>query len=95
MHVTPSKRGNTVVPFGITWTTNTTKKFGERFRTFSVYNHFGTCTVTLENCGNVMTIPVGVTVNFDAAEGSGGEVNKFVTDSFTVTADNCVIVGTI
>jgi|TARA_B110000858_G_scaffold197295_1_gene258473 hypothetical protein len=94
MHVTPNKRVNTVIPYGITWTTNTTKKFGQRFRTFSVYNHLGTCTVTLYN-GNTMTIPVGITVNFDAAEGSGREVNTFITDSFSVTADNCVIIGTI
>lgn len=97
MHVTPNKRSNTVIPYGITWTTNTTKTFGQRFRTFSVYNHFGTCTITLKDSNNVMTIPVGVTVNFDAAEGGNGdgEVNRFVSNSFKVTADNCVIVGTI
>ena len=95
MLTTPSKRKNIVVPYGITWTTNTTKEFHQRFRTFSVYNHAGSCLVTLADSGNVMSIPVGVTVNFDAAEGSGREINTFVTGSFTVTADNCVIVGTI
>ena len=94
MFITPNQRHQTVIPFGETGAL-TAKVYRERFRTFSVYNNSGTCTVTLKDSGNVMTIPVGVTVNFDAAEGRGGDVNKFVTESFTVTATDCVIVGTI
>ena len=95
MLTTADKRVNTVIPYGITWTTNTTKLFHQRFRTFSVYNHSGVCTVTLRDSGNVMTIPVGITVNFDAAEGRNNEVNTFVTKSFEVTGTSVVIVGTI
>ena len=94
MHVTPNMRNNTVIPFGETGAISN-HTYTHRFRTFSVYNNSGTCTVTLKASGNVMTIPVGVTVNFDAAEGREKDVNRFVTESFTVNATDCVIVGTI
>jgi hypothetical protein len=96
MFTTPKQRDNTVIPFGETGDLGgSPKKYNYRFRTFSVYNNSGTCTVTLMDSGNVMTIPVGVTVNFDAAEGRAGDVNRFVSGSFTVEATDCVIVGTI
>ena len=96
MHVTPNMRDNTVIPFGETGNLGgSPKTYSHRFRTFSVYNNSGSCTVTLKASGNVMTIPVGVTVNFDAAEGRSGDVNRFVSESFTVEATDCVIVGTI
>ena len=94
MHVTPNMRDNTVIPFGETGAISN-KVYKQRFRTFSVYNNSGTCTVTLKDSGNVMTIPVGVTVNFDAAEGRSKDVNRFVTESFKVNATDCVIIGTI
>tara|TARA_B100000902_G_C27200405_1_gene858752 strand:+ start:671 stop:961 length:291 start_codon:yes stop_codon:yes gene_type:complete len=96
MFTTPNQRDNAVIPFGETGNLGgSPKTYQHRFRTFSVYNNSGTCTVTLKASGNVMNIPVGVTVNFDAAEGRAGDVNRFVTGSFTVEASDCVIVGTI
>jgi hypothetical protein len=94
MFISPNQRTQIVIPFGETGIL-VAKTYKERFRTFSFYNNSGTCTITLKDSGNVMTIPVGVTVNFDAAEGRGSDVNTFVTESFTVSATDCVIVGTI
>lgn len=80
-----------VVPFGFTGSL-VNKTFGEMFRTFSILNNSGTCTVTMPN-GNVMTIPVGVTVNWDAGSQSN-KLNKLKRDTITVTANDCVIVAT-
>ena len=42
-----------------------------------------------------MTIPVGVTVNFDAATEGNNIINKFPSQVFEVNATDCVVVGTI
>lgn len=80
-----------VVPFGFTGSLN--KTFGEMFRTFSILNNDGICTVTMPN-GNVMTIPVGVTVKWDAGSQSN-KLNRLKRNTFKVTANDCVIVATI
>tara|TARA_R100000278_G_C5454306_1_gene158549 strand:+ start:213 stop:497 length:285 start_codon:yes stop_codon:yes gene_type:complete len=89
-----NKRTNVVIPFGETGAI-TNKVYGNMFRTFSVYNNSGTCQVTIMENGNVMTIPVGVTVNFDAATEGNDTINKFPAKVFKVNATDCVIVGTL
>jgi|TARA_B110000908_G_scaffold97496_1_gene115116 hypothetical protein len=89
-----SKMMNIVIPYGQTGAI-ANKIFNEKFRTFSVYNNSGTCTVTIMENGNVMTIPVGVTVNFDAATEGNNIINKFPSQVFKVNATDCVVVGTI
>ena len=42
-----------------------------------------------------MTIPVGVTVNFDAATEGNNTINKFPSQAFEVNATDCVVVGTL
>ena len=91
MQLKPSTLTNIVSPFGVTGAL-TAKTFSQRFRTFSVHNASGACSVTVN--GDVMTIPVGVTVNFDAGT-QHGVTNKFKHNSFTVTAEDCVIIGTL
>ena len=81
-----------VVPFGFTGSL-LNKTFGEMFRTFSIYNTSGTCTVTMPN-GNVMIIPQRVTAKWDAGSQSN-KLNRLKRNTFTVTADDCVIVATI
>ena len=81
-----------VTPFGFTGSL-AAKTFLEKFRTFSILNNSGVCTVTMPN-GNVMTIPVGVTVNWDAGT-QYRKLNKLKGSTITVTADDCVIVATI
>jgi len=93
MEVKANKRVNTIIPFGVTGAL-AAHTFTQKFRTFSVYNNSGSCVITLRE-GNVMTIPVGITVNFDAATEGNNTVNKFMTRSFTVEADDCVVIGTI
>ena len=44
--------------------------------------------------GNVMNIPVGVTVNWDAGS-QYRKLNKLKSSTITVTANDCVIVATI
>jgi hypothetical protein len=81
-----------VTPFGLTGNlVNYT--FLEKFRTFSILNNSGGCTVTMPN-GNVMNIPVGVTVNWDAGTQTG-RLNKLKGATITVNASDCVIVATI
>lgn len=94
MQVQANKRTNVIIPFGVTGELSAFR-FNQLFRTFSVYNGSGTCTLTLRDSGNVMDIPVGITVNFDAATEGNNTVNRFQTGSFTVDATDCVIVGTI
>ncbi len=89
-----NKMTNIVIPFGQTGAI-TNKIYNEQFRTFSVYNNSGTCTVKIRENGNVMTIPVGVTVNFDAATEGNNTINKFPSQAFEVNATDCVVVGTI
>ena len=91
MQLKPSTLTNIVSPFGVTGAL-TAKTFAQRFRTFSVHNTTGLCTVTVG--GTDMVIPVGVTVNFDAGT-QPGVTNKFKHNSFTVTAEDCVIIGTL
>tara|TARA_R110001592_G_C13156192_1_gene748546 strand:- start:2234 stop:2521 length:288 start_codon:yes stop_codon:yes gene_type:complete len=81
-----------VTPFGFTGSL-AAKTFLEKFRTFSILNNSGGCTVTMPN-GNVMNIPVGVTVNWDAGT-QYRKLNKLKSATITVTADDCVIVATI
>ena len=88
------KMTNLVIPFGETGNISN-KVYQQQFRTFSVYNNSGTCQVTIMENGNVMTIPVGVTVNFDAATEGNNTINKFPTESFKVDATDCVVVATI
>lgn len=90
MLVKPSKLVNTVRPYGKTG--NISNSFNERFRTFSVHNVSGTCEVIIDE--NVMMIPVGLSVNFDAGSDSG-VINKFTRGSFRVNADDCIIIGTL
>lgn len=89
-----SKMTNIVIPFGQTGAISN-KIYNEKFRTFSVYNNSGTCTVKIKENGNVMTIPQGVTVNFDAATEGNNIINKFPSQVFEVNATDCVVVGTI
>ena len=91
MRVKAGKTTNDILPFGKTGAVSHT--FTERFRTFSIYNNTGSCIVTPIN-GSPMTIPVGVTVNWDAAT-EDKFVNRFKTRSFKVVAADCVIVGTL
>tara|TARA_Y100000361_G_C11024898_1_gene271611 strand:- start:131 stop:418 length:288 start_codon:yes stop_codon:yes gene_type:complete len=81
-----------VTPFGFTGSL-AAKTFLEKFRTFSILNNSGACNVTMPN-GNVMAIPVGVTVNWDAGS-QYRKLNKLKGGTITVTADDCVIVATI
>jgi len=81
-----------VTPFGFTGSL-AAKTFLEKFRTFSILNNSGACNVTMPN-GNVMAIPVGVTVNWDAGS-QYRKLNKLKGATITVTADDCVIVATI
>ena len=81
-----------VTPFGFTGSL-AAKTFTEMFRTFSILNNSGVCTVTMPN-GNVMNIPVGVTVNWDAGS-QYRKLNKLKSSTITVTANDCVIVATI
>ena len=81
-----------VTPFGFTGNL-AAYTFLEKFRTFSILNNSGACTVTMPN-GNVMNIPVGVTVNWDAGTQSN-KLNKLKSATLTVTASDCVIVATI
>lgn len=90
MLVKPSKLVNSIKPFGMTGVVN--QIFNNRFRTFSVHNVSGTCTVTVS--GDDMIVPEGVTVNFDAGS-DNGVINRFTGKSFGVVATNCIIVGTI
>lgn len=80
-------------PFGVTGSyTNYT--FLEKFRTFSILNNSGTCTVQMPQ-GNTMSIPVGVTVNWDAGSQSN-KLNKLKGGSITIVqADDCVVVATV
>ena len=87
----PSQLVKTIGAFGESGAIATT--YNQKFRTFSVYNNGGACAVTLAN-GNVVAIPDGVTVSWDAGQ-QDGVINKFHTASFTVAADDCIIVGTI
>tara|TARA_R110000737_G_scaffold54717_1_gene77172 strand:- start:2978 stop:3262 length:285 start_codon:yes stop_codon:yes gene_type:complete len=81
-----------VTPFGFTGSL-VSYTFLEKFRTFSILNNSGSCTVTMPN-GNVMNIPVGVTVNWDAGTQSQ-RLNKLKGATLTVDAQDCVIVATI
>lgn len=67
--------------------------YNQKFRTFSVYNTAGACIVRMAN-GNICTIPEGITVSWDAGS-QDGVINRFHRKSFTVTADDAIIVGTI
>jgi len=69
------------------------KTYIQKFRTFSILNNSGTCFVYMPQ-GNTMTIPVGVTVNWDAGSQSG-KLNKLKGGTITVDATDCVIVATI
>ena len=91
MRVKAGKTTNDILPFGQTGTIDHT--YTERFRTFSVYNNSGTCYVTPIN-GSTMTIPVGVTVNWDASA-EDKFVNRFKTMSFKLDATDAVVVGTL
>lgn len=90
--VVASNQVSIVTPFGFTGSL-AAKTYTERFRTFSILNNSGVCTVTMPN-GNVMSIPVGVTVNWDAGT-QYRKLNKLRGSTITVTADDCVIVATI
>ena len=81
-----------VTPFGFTGAL-AAHTYKEKFRTFSILNNSGTCSVTMPN-GNVMNLPVGVTVNWDAGSQTN-KLNKLKSATFTVTATDCVIVATI
>lgn len=81
-----------VTPFGFTGAM-VSYTFLEKFRTFSILNNSGSCTVKMPN-GNTMTIPVGVTVNWDAGSQTG-RLNKLKSATITVNAQDCVIVATI
>ena len=91
MLVKPNKLVNAIKPFGKTGAINDT--FNNRFRTFSVYNISGGCDVVV-NGENTMTIPAGVTVNFDAGS-DNNVINRFTSKSFNVVCQDCIIVGTI
>ena len=89
-------RKSKIVKMVTTWGRKTDQKYlYKKFRTFSVYNNSGTCTVKIKENGNIMTIPVGVTVNFDAATEGNNIINKFPSQVFEVNATDCVVVGTI
>jgi len=79
-------------PFGETGNV-VNKTYIQKFRTFSILNNSGTCTVIMPQ-GNTMVIPVGVTVNWDAGSQSG-KLNKLKGATITVNATDCVIVATI
>ena len=61
-----------VTPFGFTGAL-AAHTYREKFRTFSILNNSGTCSVTMPN-GNVMNLPVGVTVNWDTEVFDAGSI---------------------
>jgi hypothetical protein len=69
------------------------KTYNTKFRTFSVYNTAGACTVTMAD-GNVVNVPEGITVSWDAGS-QDGVINRFYRQSFAVSADDCIVVATI
>lgn len=90
MLVKPNKLNKVVQAFGESGAVTTTT-YNQRFRSFSVYNNTGACTVTVG--GNVVTIPVGVTVTWDAST-EDGVINRFDTKMFLVNAADCIVAGT-
>ena len=64
----------------------------ERFRALSIYNNSGTCKVIVN--GNNITIPVGVTITWDAPT-EESVVNTFDRKVFEVDCTDCILAGTI
>jgi hypothetical protein len=92
MKLKPAKIINIVSPFAV-YGALTARVFSQRFRTFSVHNVAGVCTITFADGGTV-TVPEGTTLNFDAGSNTG-VTNTFRNGAFTVTADTtCIVIGT-
>ena len=91
MKLKPAKIINIVSPFGVSGAL-TARTFSQRFRTFSVHNVTGACTITFADGGTV-AVPSGTTLNFDAGS-TTGVTNTFRNGAFTVTATNCIVIGT-
>jgi len=90
MLVKKNKLNNVVHPFGRSGVVAETYK--ERFRSFSVYNNAGACTVTV--MGTVVTIPPGVTITWDAPT-EESVINRYDSSSFAVAGQDCIVAGTI
>lgn len=92
MKLKPAKIINIVSPFAVSGVL-TARIFAQRFRTFSVHCVSGTdCVITFAN-GETVTVPEGTTLNFDAGS-TTGVTNTFRNGAFTVTATNCIVIGT-
>lgn len=92
MKLKPAKIINIVSPFAVSGVL-TARIFAQRFRTFSVHCvSTDDCVITFADGGTV-DVPVGTTLNFDAGS-TTGVTNTFRNGAFTVTATNCIVIGT-
>ena len=90
MLVKKNKLNNVVRAFGQSGVISTVT-YLQKFRSFSVYNTAGTCTVTTG--GNVITIPVGVTITWDAPI-EESVINRYDSGTFIVNAQDGIVAAT-
>jgi hypothetical protein len=93
MNLKPAKIINIVSPFAVSGAL-TARIFSQRFRTFSVHcvDDATPCVITFAN-GDEVTVPEGTTLNFDAGSNTG-VTNTFRNGAFTITAGDCIVIGT-
>lgn len=94
MNLKPAKIINIVSPFAVAGAL-AARVFAQRFRTFSVHcvdDATTACVITFADGGTV-TVPKGTTLNFDAGSNTG-VTNTFRNSAFTVTAGDCIVIGT-
>ena len=90
MLVKKNKLNNAVRAFGESGAINAVK-YLQKFRSFSVYNNSGACSIVVGP--NTVAVPVGVTVTWDAPT-EESVINRYDAGMFTVDAEDCIIVGT-
>ena len=66
--------------------------FSQKFRSFSVFNNTGACTVGVN--GSNVGVPVGVTVTWDAPI-EESVINRYDSKTFDVGCADCIVVGTV
>ena len=90
MLVKKNKLNNVVRAFGQSGAISTVT-YNQKFRSFSVYNTGGQCDVTVG--GNVISVPVGVTITWDAPT-EESVINRYDSGTFIVNAQNGIVAAT-
>ena len=90
MLVKKNKLNNVVRAFGESGAIEAVK-YLQKFRSFSVYNNTGSCSVAVGP--NTVAVPVGVTVTWDAPT-EESVINRYDSGMFTVDAADAIVAGT-